>query len=95
MHDYEYSGLKDWGVQTFFPFKLTNLSCLGVLKSWSWEWERIMNTECNLLAIVENGLSNFDCKTRGAIEAVIRGISWRTCIRLERDVGSDGRRRAG
>ena len=81
---------EEWGVQKFFLlfFFLAVKGCEGGEK-------KEIYRECNLLAIVENGLSDFDCETRGAIEAVIRGISWRTCIRLERDVGSDSGRRAG
>lgn len=49
----------------------------------------------NILAIVQDRLSDFDCETRGAIQAVIGRIGWRTSVRLERYVRSDGRRRAG
>lgn len=57
--------------------------------------EAMLFEQNNLLAIVENRLSNFNCKTRGTIEAVIRGICRGACVRLERDVRSNGRRRVG
>ena len=43
------------------------------------------------LAIVEDGFANFDGKTCCTIEAIVSGISGRTGVCLERDVGSYGR----
>lgn len=44
------------------------------------------------LAIVEDRLADLDGETSGAIKAVIGGIGWRASVRLESDVGPDGRR---
>ena len=46
-----------------------------------------------LQAIVLDGFSDFDDETRGVVEAVGRFEQVRTGVRLERDVGPDGRRR--
>ena len=48
----------------------------------------------NSLAIVEDGLGDFDGEAGGAVEAVVGGVSGRTRVRLERDVGSHRRRGA-
>jgi hypothetical protein len=50
-------------------------------------------TPLYLQAIVLDGFSDFDDETRGVVEAVGRFEQVRTGVRLERDVGPDGRRR--
>ena len=54
------------------------------------EFASLTHESVGALAVVEDGVCDFDGEARSAVEAVPGGVGRRAGVRLEGDVGADG-----